>query len=70
MNSLGMVHIQETDQLEYIIPEESSLDHHLGVTDIGFMDFIRNLLEINPQRRPTAKEALQHPWLSHIYYLS
>ncbi|KAM6582456.1 hypothetical protein CsatB_009458 [Cannabis sativa] len=58
---------EETDQLEYIIPEESSLEHHLRVTDSGLMDFIRSLLEINPERRPTAKEALQHPWLSHIY---
>ncbi|PON86597.1 Serine/threonine protein kinase [Trema orientale] len=61
---------EETDQLEYIIPEESSLEDHLRVTDIGFIDFLRSLLEINPQRRLTAKEALQHPWLSQIYLSS
>ncbi|KAG7993249.1 hypothetical protein I3843_02G169300 [Carya illinoinensis] len=58
---------EETDQLEYIIPESSSLEHRLQVNDIGFIDFVKNLLEINPQRRPTAVEALEHPWLSHIY---
>ncbi|XP_031264220.1 serine/threonine-protein kinase minibrain isoform X1 [Pistacia vera] len=58
---------EETDQLEYIIPEESSLEHQLQVSDAKFIDFIRNLLEINPQRRPTAREALEHPWLLHSY---
>ncbi|XP_044509824.1 probable serine/threonine-protein kinase dyrk1 isoform X2 [Mangifera indica] len=57
----------ETDQLEYIIPEEYSLEHQLQVSDAKFIDFIRNLLEINPLRRPTAREALEHPWLSHSY---
>jgi serine/threonine protein kinase len=59
--------VQETDQLEYIIPESSLLEHRLQVTDIGFIDFVTSLLEINPKRRPTAAEALEHPWLSHLY---
>uniref|UniRef100_A0A5B7BTL5 Putative dual specificity tyrosine-phosphorylation-regulated kinase 4 n=1 Tax=Davidia involucrata TaxID=16924 RepID=A0A5B7BTL5_DAVIN len=58
---------EETNQLEYIILEESSLEHHLQVSDFGFIDFVRDLLQINPQRRPTAREALEHPWLSHRY---
>lgn len=58
---------EETNELEYIIPEESSLEHHLQVSDIAFTDFVRYLLEINPQRRPTAREALEHPWLSISY---
>ncbi|KAF5467439.1 hypothetical protein F2P56_017264 [Juglans regia] len=58
---------EETDQLEYIIPESSSLEHQLQVTDIGFIDFVKSLLEIDPKRRPTAMEALEHPWLSHRY---
>ncbi|KAB1217618.1 Serine/threonine-protein kinase ppk15 [Morella rubra] len=58
---------EETDQLEYIIPESSSLERRLRVTDIGFIDFVKYLLEINPKRRPTAVEALEHPWLSYSY---
>ncbi|TKY56869.1 Serine/threonine-protein kinase ppk15 [Spatholobus suberectus] len=58
---------EETDQLEYIIPEESSLEHHLQVTDTMFIDFVRYLLSINPKRRPTARQALKHPWLSYVY---
>jgi len=64
----NIVHIaQETDQLEYIIPEESSLEQHLQVTDTTFIDFVRYLLSINPKRRPTARQALRHPWLSYVY---
>nr|XP_043613571.1 dual specificity protein kinase CLK1-like [Erigeron canadensis] len=55
---------EETDQMEYIIPQETSLEEHLQVSDALFLDFVKSLLEINPQRRPTASEALQHPWLS------
>lgn len=58
---------EETDQMEFIIPEETSLENHLQVFDLGFIDFLTNLLEINPERRPTATEALAHPWLSQSY---
>ena len=53
--------------MELIIPEETSLEDHLQVFDSGFVDFLSNLLEIDPERRPTAKEALAHPWLSQSY---
>lgn len=58
---------QETDQLEYIIPEETSLEHQLQVSDSGFVEFVRYLLETNPKRRPTARQALEHSWLSQSY---
>lgn len=50
--------------MEYIIPQKTSLEEHLQVSDPLFLDFVKYLLEINPQNRPTASEALQHPWLS------
>ncbi|CAI0443627.1 unnamed protein product [Linum tenue] len=59
---------EETDEMEYIIPEETTLEHQLGTSDEAFLDFLTSLLEINPLRRPTASEALQHPWLSHSYH--
>lgn len=59
--------LQETNELELIVPEESSLEHHLQISDSIFADFLKYLLEINPERRPTAREALQHPWLSISY---
>ncbi|XP_074287209.1 uncharacterized protein LOC141612352 [Silene latifolia] len=59
--------IEDTDQMEFIIPEQSSLDHHLPVSDSGFMEFLKHLLQINPRGRPTARQALDHPWLSFPY---
>ena len=62
-----LIYIQETDQLEYLIPEKSSLRRHLQCPDSEFVDFLSYLLQINPRRRPTDDEALQHPWLSFAY---
>ncbi|XVF84032.1 hypothetical protein PTKIN_Ptkin16aG0542100 [Pterospermum kingtungense] len=59
--------IKEMNQLEYIFHEESSLEHHLQVSDARFIEFVRYLLQMNPRMRPTAKEALEHPWLSYSY---
>ncbi|ESQ52717.1 hypothetical protein EUTSA_v10016403mg [Eutrema salsugineum] len=59
---------EESNEIEYIITEESSLEDQLHVNDELFVDFVRSLLEINPLRRPTALEALNHPWLSSFSY--
>ncbi|XP_051142426.1 uncharacterized protein LOC127259262 isoform X2 [Andrographis paniculata] len=58
---------EETNEVEYIIPDESSIERHLHIFDSLFADFLKYLLEINPMRRPTVKEALMHPWLRHTY---
>ncbi|KAF8389653.1 hypothetical protein HHK36_024172 [Tetracentron sinense] len=57
----------ETNRLEYLIPKKTSLRHRLPMGDQGFIDFVSHLLEINPKKRPTASEALKHPWLSYPY---
>ncbi|KAJ4961442.1 hypothetical protein NE237_021352 [Protea cynaroides] len=58
---------QETNKLEYLITKKTSLRHRLPMGDQGFIDFVAHLLEINPKKRPTASEALKHPWLSFPY---
>ncbi|KAH7429877.1 hypothetical protein KP509_09G069600 [Ceratopteris richardii] len=58
---------QESDQLEYLIPKKTSLSHRLPMADKGFVEFVGYLLQSNPVKRPTASEALQHPWLSYPY---
>lgn len=58
---------QDTNRLEYLIPKKSSLRHRLPMGDQGFVDFVAHLLEVNPKKRPTASEALKHPWLSYPY---
>lgn len=59
--------IEETEQLEYILPKKTSLSHRLTSADPGFVEFVGYLLQINPLYRPTAKEAKEHPWLSYPY---
>ncbi|KAK2984182.1 hypothetical protein RJ640_027288 [Escallonia rubra] len=58
---------QDSNRLEYLIPKKSSLRHRLPMGDQGFIDFVAHLLEINPKKRPSAAEALKHPWLSYPY---
>ncbi|XP_044466100.1 uncharacterized protein LOC123196229 [Mangifera indica] len=58
---------QETNRLEYLIPKKTSLQHRLPMGDQGFIDFVAHLLEVNPKKRPSASEALKHPWLSYPY---
>lgn len=58
---------QETNRLEYLIPKKTSMRHRLPMGDQGFIDFVGHLLEVNPKKRPSASEALKHPWLSYPY---
>ncbi|KAK4750975.1 hypothetical protein SAY87_004457 [Trapa incisa] len=58
---------QDTNRLEYLIPKKTSLRHRLPMGDQGFIEFVAHLLELNPKKRPSASEALKHPWLSHPY---
>ncbi|KAG5014875.1 hypothetical protein JHK85_021011 [Glycine max] len=58
---------KETNRLEYLIPKKTSLRHRLPMGDQGFIDFVAHLLEVNPKKRPSASEALKHPWLSYPY---
>ncbi|KAL6583694.1 hypothetical protein OROMI_002983 [Orobanche minor] len=58
---------QDTNKLEYLIPKKSSLRHRLPMGDQGFIDFVARLLEVNPKNRPSASEALNHPWLQYPY---
>ncbi|XP_010537517.1 PREDICTED: uncharacterized protein LOC104812183 [Tarenaya hassleriana] len=58
---------QETNRVECLIPKRTSLRHRLPMGDQGFIDFVAHLLEINPKKRPSASDALKHPWLSYPY---
>lgn len=57
----------QTDRYEILVPKKTTLTHRLPEADEGLLDFISYLLTIDPKKRPTAEEALMHPWLTHDY---
>lgn len=54
----------DVSKMLYIIPKATSLRHRVSFKDDDlFIDFLSSLLTFDPKRRPTAAEALCHPWL-------
>lgn len=51
-------------RIQLLLPKRSSLKQRMRVEDDCFVDFLAYLLRIDPLERPSATEALQHPWLS------
>jgi dual specificity tyrosine-phosphorylation-regulated kinase 2/3/4 len=41
----------------------------LGCDDEDFLHFVASLLVLDPEKRPTAAQALKHPWLQKEYDL-
>lgn len=58
----------KTGKIQLLVPKKSSLAHRLRTDDLFFLDFVRNLLNIDPARRPTASEAMKHPWFTKVSY--
>jgi len=57
----------QTGQIEFLRPKRTSLAKRVGDADAGLLNFITCLLQVDPARRPSAVEALQHPWLYQRY---
>ncbi len=45
-------------------PKRTSLKARLGISDEAALDFLGSLLTVDPSLRPTAEQALAHPWLA------
>ncbi|KAF8057645.1 FUM1 [Scenedesmus sp. PABB004] len=56
-----------TGRYEVLVPKRTSLRHRVPGGDEGFLDFLAYLLTPDPAARPSAADALAHPWLSHPY---
>lgn len=56
-----------TEHYELLYPKHSSLRHRIPDADPGLLDFIRCLLTVDPRKRPTPAQALNHPWLQAVY---
>ncbi len=57
----------KSDQVEVLRPKKTTLAARVPAADAGMLSFLMELLQVDPHKRPTAEEALQHPWLSHVY---
>lgn len=55
-------------KINILVSKYTTLKKRLKCEDKHFLDFVRWLLEVDPLKRPTAKEALQHPWLTECTY--
>ena len=55
-------------KINLLVPKKTSLKHRLHTDDLMFVDFIQSLLQVDPCRRLSAKEALAHPWLTESVY--
>ncbi|GLC38177.1 hypothetical protein PLESTB_001091300 [Pleodorina starrii] len=57
----------ETGLFELLAPKRTTLQARVTSSDRGMLHFIRHLLVPDPDKRPTAAQALKHPWLQYRY---
>eukprot|EP00440_Ansanella_granifera_P001389 gb/GFBE01001497.1/.p1 GENE.gb/GFBE01001497.1/~~gb/GFBE01001497.1/.p1 ORF type:complete len:758 (+),score=187.46 gb/GFBE01001497.1/:1-2274(+) len=55
-------------RLHLLVPKKSSLRQRMRTDNELFLDFLEKLLQLDPTKRPTATEALQHPFLKPGQY--
>jgi len=56
------------NQVQLLIPKRTTLKARLRTDDEVFISFVRSLLELDTSKRPTAKEALKHPFICEAKY--
>jgi serine/threonine protein kinase len=55
-------------KMHILIPKRTMLKKRLKTNDENFYEFIKCLLEIDPNNRMSASDALKHPWITHSKY--
>ena len=56
-----------SERYELLVPKKTSMRHRVPDAAPGLLDLIGYLLCVDPRKRPSAAEALAHPWLQQIY---
>lgn len=59
---------EDDSKIHILVAKKTTLKKRLQCEDPYFIDFVRWLLEVDPLKRPSAKEALTHPWLTEQIY--
>ena len=60
---------EEELKVHILVAKKTTLKQRIGTDDELFVDFVRWLLEIDPLKRPSAREAMTHPWLTEAKYV-
>jgi len=61
----GMVYERDREGVPYLLrPKATCLRRRLHTDDKLFLSFVGSLLRVHPDERPTAEQALQHPWIT------
>lgn len=55
-------------RLHLLVPKKTSLWQRMRTDNKEFLDFLEQLLQLDPNKRPTATEALRHPFLKPGQY--
>lgn len=55
-------------RLHLLVPKKTSLQQRMCTDSKEFLDFMERLLTLDPSKRPTAAEALRHPWITACKY--
>eukprot|EP00418_Pyrodinium_bahamense_P077087 CAMPEP_0179072092 /NCGR_PEP_ID=MMETSP0796-20121207/31875_1 /TAXON_ID=73915 /ORGANISM="Pyrodinium bahamense, Strain pbaha01" /LENGTH=691 /DNA_ID=CAMNT_0020769239 /DNA_START=83 /DNA_END=2158 /DNA_ORIENTATION=- len=55
-------------RLHLLVPKRTSLTQRMRSDCPEFLDFLERLLQLDPSRRPTSTEALQHPFLTRCKF--
>lgn len=64
------IHINtgKSKKIHILVPKRSSLRKRLRTSDDNFYSFVKKCLEIDPNQRMSATEALNHPWIKDVKY--
>lgn len=57
--------VKSSELTQLMIPKKSSLKARLKADDATFVSFVEHLLQIDPDERPTAREAMKHPFFQN-----
>ena len=61
----GVVYERDRSGLPFLLrPKQTSLRARCHTDDELFLSFVGSLLSLDPACRPTAEQALNHPWLA------